>query len=236
MHAPLFPPEDRWGDRSPRARYLGVLDTMDEQLGVLFDTIHKSKKLRDNTIILVCSDNGPHKDAGSAGPFRGYKTHLHEGGIRSSLVVWAPSLIPKDKAGTANKQSLFSAVDLLPSLLKIVGVPLPADVELDGIELADTLLGKSNASRGKPLFFRRPPDRNAYYGVKELPDLAIIDSKWKLLCEFDGSSPELYNLKQDKEETKNLASQNPELVARLTRELLAWNKSMPQDKGATFNR
>lgn len=234
VHSPHYPPENRWGDRKSRARYLGVLDTMDEQLGVLFDTVRDSEKLCNNTLLLVCSDNGPAKNAGSAEPFRGYKAQLYEGGVRSPLVVWGPGLVPEDKAGTVNADSVFAAIDLVPSLLDIAGVPSPDGVEFDGVNLAGTLLGKSNVSREKPLFFRRPPDRDVFYGTEDLPDLAIRHKKWKLLCEYDGSDPELYNLEDDKSETNNLAGQRPEIVRGLTRELLAWHISMPEDNGATF--
>ncbi len=234
VHGPHYPPLDRWGDGSPRARYLGVLKTMDEQLGVLFDAIRDDEELRENTLILMCSDNGPHMGAGSAGPYRGYKTHLYEGGIRSPLVVWGPGFVPEKKVGSVNTKSIFSAVDLVASVLEFTGVDVLDGVELDGEALAGTMLGKSNESRKAPLFFRRPPDRDAYYGVAELPDLSIIEGKWKLLTEFDGSDSELYNLEEDKSETNDLAAQNPELVERLTKELLAWDRALPQDNGATY--
>ena len=57
------------------------------------------------------------------------------------------------------------------------------------------------------IFFRRPPDRDSFYGVKDLPDLAVRNGRWKLLCEYDGSSPLLYDLLTDREETKNLAKE-----------------------------
>jgi arylsulfatase A-like enzyme len=234
VHGPMFPPLDRWGDGSPRARYLGVLKTMDDQLGVLFDTIRDDETLRDNTLILVCSDNGPAKGEGSAGIHRGYKTHLYEGGIRSPLIVWGPGFTAKGKAGSVNKKSVLAAIDLAPSLLEIAGLPQPADADFDGLQIADTLLGKSNASRDAPIYFRRPPDRESFYGVDALPDLSVIDCQWKLLCDFDGTGVQLYNLEDDPAETKDLAQQNPELVQRLKNKLLDWQQSMPQDNGATF--
>ena len=87
VHTPFWPPVDQWRDGSKRQLFLSVLEEMDRQLGKLFDHIHNDPALSKNTIILACSDNGPEKGAGVAGPFRGYKTHLFEGGIRSSLVV-----------------------------------------------------------------------------------------------------------------------------------------------------
>ncbi|MDF1814535.1 MAG: sulfatase-like hydrolase/transferase [Verrucomicrobiales bacterium] len=93
VHSPFWPPVETWGDGSKRRLYLSVLEEMDRQLGKLFNRIKNDEKLNRNTLILVCSDNGPAEGAGEAGPFRGYKTHLYEGGIRSSLVARAPGLL-----------------------------------------------------------------------------------------------------------------------------------------------
>jgi arylsulfatase A-like enzyme len=209
-----------------------VLDTMDEQLGVLFDFVRNNQQLRDNTLILVCSDNGPEQGAGSAGPFRGFKTHLFEGGIRSSLIAWGPGLVKKDRVGTTNTASWFSAIDLVPSILAITDIQCAA--EFDGEQLSDVLLGNSNASREKPIFFRRPPDRDAFYGVDDCPDLAVRDGDWKLLCEYDGADAMLYDLENDRGETNNVAVENPDVVDRLTNSLVEWHNSMPPDNGATF--
>jgi len=95
-------------------------------------------------------------------------------------------------------------------------------------------LGRARTSRSKPLFFRRPPDRDAFYGVADLPDLAVRKGNWKLLCEYDGTDAQLYNLTTDPSESSNVSDQHADVVARLTAELLAWHKSMPPDNGATF--
>jgi len=230
VHSPFWPPVDKWG-KNKRELYLSVLQEMDRQLGKLFDHIRQNPKLKDNTLILTCSDNGPELGAGSAGPFRGYKTHLYEGGIRSSLVAWGPGLLHQDMAGQPNEDSVFSAIDMVPSLLKITGTPVPAGICYDGEELADTLLGKSTQSRVAPIYYRRPPDRDSFYGDKDLPDLAMRYQQWKFLCEYDGSEPELYDLRSDVGEKKNLAEQHQGLVEKFSRELIQWHKSMPPDNG-----
>jgi uncharacterized sulfatase len=234
VHSPFFPPKERRGDARKHTLYLGVLDTMDEQLGVLLDYIRSRPQLRNNTLILVCSDNGPEPGAGSAGPLRGAKTMLYEGGIRSPLVVWGPGLIDPDKAGTSNRVSFFAAIDLVPSLLAVAGAEPPEGVEFDGQSLPDVLLGQSESSRSKPLFFRRPPDRDSFYGDKDLPDLAVRDGHWKLLCEYDGSLPKLYDLATDCGETTNLSANHPAIVERLTASVLAWHQSVPPDNGPTY--
>ena len=236
VHSPFFPPKALRGDGTKRTLYHGVLDKMDEQLGVLFDWVRNDKQLYGNTLILICSDNGPERGAGSAGPFRGFKTHLYEGGIRSPLITWGPGLLEKSKAGSRNTTSILAAIDLVPSLLKIADVSPKTNPEFDGVPLPDVVLGKSIASRDRPLFFRRPPDRDAFYGVADLPDLAVRSGKWKLLCEYDGSDPQLFDLAQDRGEKTNIVDSHPEKADELTRMVVAWHKSMPADKGATFGK
>lgn len=228
VHSPFWPPVERWAE-GRRGLYLSVLEEMDRQLGRLFERIEQDPRLRDNTLVLVCSDNGPEKGAGRAGPLRGYKTQLYEGGVRSSLVVWGPGLVRG--AGVANGASVFSAIDLVPSLLQVAGAPAPAGARLDGEPMAATLLGRSQASRAAPIFFRRPPDRDRFYGVDDLPDLAVRAGRWKLLCEYDGSQAQLFDLTVDQGEQRDLAGERPEVVARLRRQLLAWHAAMPKDRG-----
>lgn len=236
VHSPFWPPVAKWGDGTKRTLYLAVLEEMDRQFGKLFNYVRSSEKLRDNTLILICSDNGPEPGAGQAGPFRGFKTHLYEGGVRSPLIVWGPGLVAKGKAGTVNRESFIAAFDLVPSLLAITGTPQPTPGLLDGVPMHEVLLGRSDASRDQPLFFRRPPDRDSFYGAENLPDLAVRHGRWKLLCEYDGSRVELYDLETDRGETKNVAVEQPRIVRRLTERVLAWNEIMPPDNGATFGK
>ena len=175
VHAPYWPPVDRWAD-GKRGLYRSVLQEADRQFGKLFDLIRKDQALRKNTLVLVCSDNGPQRSAGSAGPFRGYKTQLYEGGVRSPLVVWGPGWIKKKNH--VDRQSVFSAIDLVPTLLDLTGTPRPDGVKFDGESLVGTLLG-DGGSRQAPIFFRRPPDRDAFYGDNDLPDLALRAGQWK---------------------------------------------------------
>lgn len=236
VHSPFWPPVDKWAD-GKRGLYHAVLTEADRQLGKLFAHIRDTPSLRDNTVILIFSDNGPEPGAGSAGPFRGTKGTLYEGGTRSSLIAWAPSLTEKSRAGTLNEQSVFAAFDLVPSLLAIAGIKPPPGASLDGENLAPALLGKNDASRKAPIFWRRPPDRKTMPPSRELlPALAVRDGDWKLLCEYDGSEPQLYNLTVDRAETRNVAAGNPDVVNRLTKTLLAWHASMPPDNGSSYTK
>ncbi len=232
VHGPWWPPTDQWAE-GKRGLYLSVLEEMDRQFGQLFDHIRNTPTLRDNTLILICSDNGPEPGAGSAGPFRGGKTTLYEGGTRSPLIAWGPGLIEKSKHGTHNETSVFAAFDLVPSLLGIAKIATPKDTVFDGENLEPILLGQSTDSRIAPIFWRRPPDRKTASPTlpERLPDLAMREGDWKLLCDYDGSNAQLYDLAKDRAETTNLSAEHPDIVSRLSQAVLAWHQSMPPDNG-----
>lgn len=226
VHSPFFPPVENWGENK-RELYLAVLEEMDRQLEPLFEHIRSHPDLRDNTLILICSDNGHEPGAGRAGALKGCKTNLYEGGIRSSLIAWGPGLLAEEAVGSRNATSVFSAIDFAPSLLKLAGAEPPAGVSFDGEDLLDTLLGKSTASRQEPIFFSRPSDRKNFYGFENLPDLAVRHGRWKLLCDYDGSNQQLYDLVEDPGETKNLAATLRAVSKELTAAVTDWFKSMP---------
>ena len=224
VHSPFDPPGNLRGDGSKREMYRGVVSNMDAELGPLFDAVAADPKLRDNTLIIFASDNGPEEGAGLAGPFRGSKGQLYEGGIREPLIVWGPGLLPAAKAGTVNDTAILSGVDFLPSLLKIAGAG--AMPKGDGADLSATLLGKTAAGHMQPLFWKRPPDRP---GSPEnpLPDFAMREGDMKLLMQADGSNPQLYDLSVDAGETENLAKAQPQLVTRLSQAIRDWNRTLP---------
>ena len=203
---------------------------MDQQLGLLFARVRNDKRLKNNTLIVIASDNGPEEGAGLAEPLRGAKTWLYEGGFRSPLIVWGPGLVDPDAVGTTNTKSVLCALDVNRSLYTVTGTKLPSGVTLDGEDLADTLLGKSEAGRNAPIFWRRPPDRP---GTKQEPnpDLAVRDGKWKLYVNYDGNGVQLYDLETDVSETQNRADDYPEIVTRLKQAVTDWNRDLPADAG-----
>lgn len=231
VHSPYFPEPTKWKPRQ-RGRYYQVLDAMDEQLGLLFNRIRDDPKLRDNTLIVFCSDNGPQDTiGGSSEPLRGWKTWLYEGGIRSPLIVWGPGLVAEGAAGTVDDQSVFSAMDLHRTLYSLCQVEVPSGTKLDGEEMSKTILGRGKASRHAPLFWRRPPDRPGFgNGADEdNPDLAMRQGDWKYLENFGGTDRQLYDLKKDPSETNNVAAKHPELVHQFHAAVNEWNNSLPQD-------
>jgi len=229
VHSPFFPPKDLRTNNVKRDLYHAVLTAMDAQMAPLFDYVRSRPALRDNTLIMLAGDNGPEPGAGSAGPFRGSKGQLLEGGIRNAFIAWGPGLIPANRAGSVNEKTVISSVDIAPSLLKLAGVTPHADVPFDGVDLGQSLTGKAQEIRSKPLLWNRPPDRP---GTKEdpWPDLAIRDGDWKLLIMEDGAGARLFNVAIDPGEGSDLSAKNPEITRRLSQEVLNWRKALPISK------
>jgi uncharacterized sulfatase len=225
VHSPFFPPKTLRGNQTKKQLYLGVVRAMDEQLALLFDYIRQQPALRTNTLMVIASDNGPEPGAGSAGTFRGHKGNLYEGGIREPFITWGPGLLADKARGTVNDRTVIAGVDLLPSLIGLAGLQL-GDAKLDGEDMSVSMLGKTQQTRAKPLFWIRPPDRPGD-NRETWPDLSIRDGDFKLLMMEDGSGAQLYNLADDPAETHNMISQKPDVVQRLTKQLLDWRRSLP---------
>ena len=231
VHSPFAPSAELRGDGSKKALYHGVLVEMDRQLAPLFDYIRKSPALRENTLILFMSDNGHEPGAGSSDPLRGNKAMLFEGGVRVPLIVWGEGMLAKNAKGSRNETAVFQAIDLVPSLLKIAGVEVPADTAFDGEDFSAVLLGTTAMQERKaPLFWRRPPDRPGPENDR-WPDLAMREGRWKFYIQYDGSRPRLFDLEADISESRNLAGEHPDLTAKYRDMLNTWNAAMPKDAG-----
>lgn len=226
VHSPYSPPAGKAGTGSKRDLYIGVLENMDAQLGVLFDYIRDSETLRTNTVVMIASDNGYEPGAGTAKGFRGFKGLLYEGGIRSPLIMWAPGYQPLNTRGSKNETAIFSSMDINRSLYSIAGISVPAETKLDGEDVKAALLGTAATGRAAPIFWKRPPDRKESFGERNA-DLAVRDGQWKLLVDLDGTNVQLYNLATDSAEANNLATAQPNIAARLVKLVMDWNTSIP---------
>jgi len=219
--------------------YSAVITDGDKDVGAILDTLEE-EGLADNTIVIFSSDNGPewtHDDQkhkkkrdgygswasiGQTGGLRGKKRSLYEGGVRTPFIVRWPGHTP---AGVTNNITVFTAVDLLPTLCAAAAVELPADFQGDGENLLPALQGKT-ITRTRPIFWE-------WRGTKPEPDwwpwFAVRDGDWKLLMTEDAKRVELHNLKTDRAEEagKDLSKAHPEIVARLTKMALDWKATLP---------
>jgi N-acetylgalactosamine-6-sulfatase len=211
--------------------YYAVATNADKQIGRLLDKLDELG-LSENTIVVFSSDNGPedihitnasHSGVGSAGPFRGRKRSLYEGGVRMPFIIrWPGGGVA---AGKVDDTTILSGIDFLPSICKFAGVKLPKDLNPDGEDMTGALLGKGK-KRSKPLMWewRYEVDGDC---INKSPILAIRDGEWKLLMNPDRSRVELYNIPKDPMEVDNLAGQYPGIVKRLSAKLLKWRASLP---------
>jgi arylsulfatase A-like enzyme len=207
-----------------------VLEQYDVQMGRLFEGLQQLG-LSSNTLVLFSGDNGPLPtyEQRRTGRLRGSKLSLYEGGIREPLLVWWPGRAPE---GRVNEQTVFTTVDLLPSLCAIAGARISEDLarKLDGEDLSKAFAGES-PRRQKPIFWEYGRNTNSFAYPKQQqhrsPNVAVRENDWKLLVNADGSGAELYHLGTDPKEEKNATSENPELTKRLKDLALDWRKSLP---------
>lgn len=201
-------------------RFLAVLVAMDAEIGRLVDGLRQSGEL-DDTLIVFTSDNGPTVGAetpGSAGPYRGKKASLYEGGIRQPMIVRWPGHVA---AGTRDSKSVVQAVDLLPTLAGITGVAKPAGI--NGIDIAAAWRGKPIASRPDLYSHIARPRAESAFG----PLYSIRSGPWKLLMNADGSGAELYNIDADPQEQRDRKGDSAVVSKTLTMKLEKWIASLP---------
>ena len=151
---------------------------------------------------------------------------LYEGGVRMPCVVRWPG---HTAAGRADEQTVWSAVDLFPSLCSVAGVPMPKEIAFDGEDISAAWNGRT-VERAKPLFWEYGRNDKAFNypkGRDRSPNLAVREGKWKLLINADGSGAQLYDLTADQNEEHDLAAVNPDVTKRLSVRVLSWRKSLP---------
>ncbi len=226
IHTPLEPPPGLRGDLSIQARFLGVIEELDRQIGRLLDTIRNDPELAQNTLIILTSDNGPDKEVNKAGKLRGYKTNLYEGGIREPFIVWWLSKIPAGKHGTINTSSVITGVDLPLIFMTAAGIPITDSIPYDGENMFEAISGQSEILREKAIFWIRPPDRPGYDGDND-PDMVIRKGDYKLLMDTGRTNLQLYNIVKDELESLNLVEELPELADSLAHELTQWYREYP---------
>jgi arylsulfatase A-like enzyme len=216
--------------KSARTVYYASVAELDKQVGRLLDELEKMG-LADDTIIVFSSDNGPedifilnagHSGVGSAGPFRGRKRSLYEGGVRVPFLVRWPGQVP---AKRIDEEAILAGVDFLPTLAKLSGAKLPDRYDGDGEDMSDVLLGKPR-QRSRPLLWEW---RFNIAGdpVHKSPILAIREGKWKLHLNPDRSRMELYDIPRDPTQLDNVAEKHPGVVERLAELALTWQRGLP---------
>ncbi|HOP78920.1 MAG TPA: sulfatase-like hydrolase/transferase [Thermogutta sp.] len=221
------------GFTSPFMVYAATVMEMDRQIGRLLNALDELG-LRENTLVIFSSDNGPEdidianaswSAYGSAGPLRGRKRSLYEGGIRVPFIVRWPAGTP---SGLVNNDTVICGVDFLPTICELAGVALPEDVKATcrGESMVSAIRGDRTAQRRTTLFWEWR-FRIANHPWNRSPILAVREGPYKLLFNPDGSRVELYEIPKDSGEYNNIAEKKPEIVKQLMEKGLAWQKTLP---------
>ncbi len=223
-HAPLHV-SAKFKGKSERGLYGDVIMEIDWAVGEILAALKKNG-VDENTLVIFTSDNGPWlsygNHAGSAGPLREGKGTTFDGGHREPFIARWPGHIPADSVCPEPAMN----IDLLPTIAKLTGAKLP-DHQIDGLDVWSLFAGDSSAKNPHAAYY-------FYYGQNELQ--AVRSGDWKLFFPHTarsmiGQAPgkdgipgkykalpvalELYNLRDDLGETKNVAAENPEMVKKL---------------------
>jgi arylsulfatase A-like enzyme len=202
------------------ARIAAMITNIDQNVGRLFKKLDELQ-LSDNTIVIYLNDNGPNTMR-YVGDMRGMKSHVDDGGIRSPLLFHWPA---KVKAGNRS-DSLCAHIDVLPTLLEACGVAVPANHKLDGRSFLPLLTDGSTSWPERSVVFQthRGDAPQLYH------HFALHQPPWKLVHpsgfgreRFEGEPKlQLYNLREDPRQQKDVAAEQPETFKRLKEAYEAW--------------
>jgi arylsulfatase A len=195
VHFPHYPQPDYMGKSGISLQKDWVME-VDWSVGQVLDTL-RELKLDSNTLVIFTSDNGgPTNQGADNTPLRGSKGSTLEGGMRVCTLAWWPG---KVAAGSETK-AITAHMDLLPTFGALARCKAVGEMKLDGKDLSPVLLGQNGAS-GHDVFH--------YYRGFNLE--AVRSGPWKLHL----AQNELYNLKDDIGEAKNVAAAHADIVAKL---------------------
>ncbi len=218
------------GHKNPT--YAAMIASVDESVGRVLKALD-DLKLSEKTLVIFTSDNGGVggyvregvKQAGDVtdnAPLRSGKGSLYEGGVRAAYLFRWPGTI----AAGRESGRLINSVDWYPTLLEVAGAKPEAGQVLDGESYLSVLRGGAEP-RKAPLYWHFPGYLGAGKGSwRTTPVGSIRDGDWKLLEFFEDGKLELYDLKNDIGESKNLAAAMPDKAKELHDKLLAWRKEV----------
>lgn len=199
VHLPLYAPM-RFVRESQNGDFGACVAAIDWALASMIEELKKQGKFED-TIIIFTSDNGSKADYGASNaPLRGRKGSTWEGGQRVPCVMHWPGRIPQG----ALCDGVMSNMDIMPTLASILGITLPQENTIDGLDLSALVLGQEQ--EGREVF--------AFYNHDTLEALRWGD--YKLHFYKDGEAcAYLYNLREDMEEKDNLYTNYPEIMQKM---------------------
>lgn len=207
------------GLRHTNPTYAAMVESMDTAIGRMIAALEE-KKLLDRTVIVFTSDNGGHLPTTTNVPLRVGKGSSYEGGVRVPLIVRWPG---GAKPGATSDVPVITP-DLYPTVLALAGVPVPAAQQLDGENIEPVLRQRGGLKRDA--LYWHYPHYQLYQQGGTAPYGAIRAGDFKLIEFYDGRPPELYNLRDDIGETRDLASAQPAKARELQARLAKWREDV----------
>jgi arylsulfatase A-like enzyme len=205
------------------ADYACMVESMDENIGRIMKTL-KRLNLEKETIVVFFSDNGGlstgkgPKSPTSNFPLRAGKAWVYEGGIREPLIIKWSGIAEK---GSQIHEPVIST-DLYPTILDMIGISLRPQQHMDGISLKPLIAGESGHLEREAIYFHYPH----YHHVNTMgPAGALRMGDYKLVERFENMKVELFNLKNDIGETKDLSDEMPELTEKMKLMLHQWREA-----------
>ena len=217
VHNPIQAPTDyirRYSNPDlKRNTYLAMLAIMDEGVGEILDTLDRLR-LEKNTLVMFFSDNGGARGTTARnGALRDYKHSVYEGGIRVPFLLRWPARIPP---GTVSHDPVIS-IDAFATALAASGVAPPKGPVIDSRDILPSVTGSLDRPLHEALFWNWI-DKDADKGW------AVRKGRWKLLTNKEGL--ELYDLKADLSERRNLVAARPEVVEDLLISYKSWQEGI----------
>jgi arylsulfatase A len=209
----------RPGQKQTNAIYAAMIESMDDSVGRIRRKLDELK-LADRTIVIFASDNGGRVPTTSNHPLRVGKGSCYEGGTRVPLIVHWPGVT---RPGSVCETPVIS-MDLHPTILEIAGLKEAARKSVDGANL-EPVLRQAGELKRDALFWHYPHYQHYQLGGTT-PYGAIRAGDFKLIEFFDDMRVELYNLREDIGEQRNLASALPAKAAELRERLHSWRKEV----------
>jgi arylsulfatase A len=211
------------GKDFPNPVYAAMVESFDLALASIRAKLEQ-RNLTSDTILIVTSDNGGLCYEGGAkapvtdnSPLRAGKGHVYEGGIREPLLIYWPGVT---KAATVCDVPV-SSVDFLPTIMEMAGDKASRPGDVDGASLVPLLRGNAGPKRDG-LYWHYPH----YSNQGGVPAGAVRDGDWKLIEFYEDGSLELYNLREDPGERRNLVLKEPKRAAELHEKLKRWRSSV----------
>ncbi len=207
------------GQQQNNAAYAGMIESMDDTVGLIRKTLD-DLKIADRTLIIFASDNGGRVPTTSNLPLRVGKGSAYEGGVRTPLIIYWPGVT---KAGAVCDVPVIG-MDLYRTVLEAAGIKAGAEKGVDSASLVPLLNQKGTVDRDA-IYWHYPHYQHYQLGGCT-PYGAIRAGDYKLIEFFDDMRVEVYNVKDDISETNNLAAKMPEKTDELRKRLHQWREKV----------